>query len=244
MEGKREWLDLFSPVGTTRHGVWTADGVTGGHQPVLRRSAWANGCKHPGGSGSSSKQLRDGWRNRPHAPNAPRAGWLRAGTPRDAAGRAASRALLLPRMPQRFQEQAGHGAPLTHTHRGEALQVSLLPPQISYEGKSKGTHATHTHGHHHALLDLADGRKKEWWEMTLYLTWVLGRDCDARLSLHCWRKHTERLREVAVFLCIIIMKKDREVPYNNYRDETLDHTGMCREGGRVGSPWGCVRLHT
>ena len=50
--------------------------------------------------------------------------------------------------------------------------------------------------------------------------------------------------KVEVFLCIICMKKDCEVPYNNnYRDKTLDLLGEGRrEGGNGKETRGCVLL--
>lgn len=136
---------------------------------MLRGPTRANGHKHPV-SGPPTKQLRDGQLPEPVIAAAPGAGQPHAGTACDAAGRAASNTLLLPRVSQRLQEQAGHGATFAHAHWGEALQVSLLPTQISHQRKPEGTHATHTHGHHLALLDTVDtahadgsaGRKNKW----------------------------------------------------------------------------------
>ena len=105
-------------------------------------------------SGPPDKQLRDGW---PDAAiiNPSRAGLLHAVSPCDAAGQSSPHSLLLPIVSQRLQEQAGHGETLAHTHRREALHMFILSTQISHQRKLKGPHATHAHGHHHALLGVA-----------------------------------------------------------------------------------------
>lgn len=115
----REWLALFSPVGTTRHGVWAAAGVTGRHRPMLRGFSQAV-ISRPHVSGPPDRQLRYGW------PDAAviityGVGHFHVGTSWNATRQSPTNSLLLPVVSQRLQEQAGHGKTLTHTHRRETL---------------------------------------------------------------------------------------------------------------------------